>query len=120
MMSDPRSDNKGPMQERHLLPVGVTEFHEWADRIISGSMLPATPESLKYALSVMICELPVSCNAETDAYFIQRLRKSAANQVAIYYREKIFPEVKARLAQEQNKGEATPPQGGDVVEIKRV
>ena len=108
------------MQERRLLPVGLTEFHEWSDRIIAGSLLPATPESLKWQLAFLICELPVSCTAETDAYFIQRLRKSAANQVAIYYREKIYPEVKARLLEEQKQAEVTPPPGGDVLEVKRV
>lgn len=116
---------KDALQERRLLPTGLTEFHEWSDRIISAALLPAHPDSQKYVLANLICELPVSCHAETDAYFVQRLRKSAANQVAIYYREKIYPEVKARLAEEEKQKQAmvTPPPGDgehQVLEIKPV
>lgn len=104
---------KKPLQEKHLLPTGVKEFHEWADRIISAACLTATPDSQKYALCGLLTELPVSCHAETDAYFITRLRKHAVNQVAVALREQFYKEAKERLAQKE--AEATAPAGGDVL-----
>lgn len=111
--------------KKHPLPVGLQGFNDWSDRIIQLAGLPATPESQKYALAHMLTNLPPQECEESDEYFVKAMRRAAANQVAIYYREKIFPEVKARLAkeeQEKQQAEATASQGGDgkVLGIKGV
>lgn len=90
------------LQEKRPLPVGVTEFHEWADRIISGAMLTATPESQKFALANTLLNLGPTIAYETDLYFIHVLRKHAVNQVADAMRAKIRDEVKARMEAEAN------------------
>lgn len=100
--STPVSLIQEQLQEKRPLPVGVTEFHEWADRIISGAMLTATPESQKFALANVLLNLGPTIAYETDLYFIHVLRKHAVNQVADAMRAKIRDEVKARMDAEAN------------------
>jgi hypothetical protein len=110
-------------EDKNLLPVGVAEFHQWSDKIIAQSGLLATPESQKYALANLLTELPPSHHAETDAYFITRLRKHAVNQIAVAMRDKIYSDRKAREdAAQQNPAVVTPPLGanGEVLEVKGV
>lgn len=70
------------MNEKRPLPTGMTEFEEWSDRIISGTLLPAEPESQKFALATMLMHLSPTTDHETDGYFIKSLRKAAINQIA--------------------------------------
>jgi hypothetical protein len=71
------------MTEPRPLPMGMKEFHEWSDRIISGALVPgATPRSLKYALAEMVMHMKPTESHCPDGYFIQCLRKAASNQVA--------------------------------------
>lgn len=100
--STPVSLIQEQLQEKRPLPVGVAEFHEWADRIISGAMLTATPESQKFALANVLLNLGPTIAYETDLYFIHVLRKHAVNQVADAMRAKIRDEVKARMDAEAN------------------
>jgi hypothetical protein len=82
--------------------MGVTEFHEWSDRIMSGTLIPgATPESIKFALADMLLHLGPTESHKEDAFFIHSLRKFAVNQVADEMRKKIRDDAKARLAKEQ-------------------
>lgn len=85
------------LTEKRPLPVGVTEFHEWSDRIISGAMLTATPESQKFALANVLLNLGPTIAYETDLYFIHVLRKHAINQVADAMRTQIREAVKSRM-----------------------
>ena len=89
------------MKELRPLPLGVAEFHEWSDRIIEKAMLPATPESLKFALAEMIMHIKPTEDHCDDGYFIKCLRKGAANQVAHHMMITIRDEAKARLAKEE-------------------
>lgn len=109
--------------EKQPLPVGRAEFHQWAERIIKGAMLPVPVEEQKYVLANTIA---TNCGPavafESDAFFINYLRKAAANQVAIAVRDEIYAEKKARLAAEkQNHSEAVAPLGTDgrVLEIEK-
>lgn len=79
------------------LPMGVTEFHEWSDRIIAGAMVPADTPSLKFALAEMIMHMPPAESHQPDITFIHRLRKGAANQVAFAMMEQLRNERKAAL-----------------------
>jgi hypothetical protein len=68
--------------ERRPLPMGMTEFEEWSDRIISGALCQAEHDSQKFALAEMIMHLGPTEDFKEDAYFIHYLRKSACNQIA--------------------------------------
>lgn len=105
----PKRALKNRLEEKQPIPTGIKEFHEWSDRIIQGAMLPATPESQKFVLAnIILNNLSPTTAFESDAYFINMLRKHAANQVADTMRNEIRERVKARLALEQQKqAEAT-------------
>ncbi len=71
------------MNEPRPLPMGVAEFEEWVNRILSGTLLPCTDkESMTFALATMLMHLGPQESHKPDAYFIHSLRKSAVNQVA--------------------------------------
>lgn len=91
------------MNERRPLPLGVTEFEEWSNRIISGTLLPADNESMKFALSTMLMHLGPQEDHREDAYFIHTLRKSAVNQVAHAKMQEIRDAIKARTAATETK-----------------
>ncbi len=120
-VSTPPSVIAQQLNEKRALPTGVTEFHAWADRIISGAMLTADPDSQKFALCTTLLNLPPTTAFETDLYFIHVLRKHAVNQVADALRGRIRDEAKARL-EKQNQGEATPLSGenGKVLAVESV
>lgn len=71
------------MNESRPLPMGSQEFDAWAQRILSGSLLPCTDrESMIFALASMIMHLGPTESHKPDAFFIHSLRKSACNQIA--------------------------------------
>lgn len=90
------------MNEPRPLPMGVTEFHAWSDRIIAGSMMMADGPSLKFALAEMIMHLKPTESHCADAYFIHCLRKAAANQVAYAMMQEIRDSRKLALAKEES------------------
>jgi hypothetical protein len=95
---------KDQLNEKRALPLGVKEFHEWSDRIISGACIPgATTESIKFALADQLLHLGPTVDFEADLYFIKCLRKFAINQVADAMRNEIRDTAKARLAAQQEK-----------------
>lgn len=89
------------MKESRPLPLGMSEFEEWSDRIISGTLLKADPESQKFALATMLMHLSPTTDHECDGYFIKSLRKSAINQIADAKMRELRDKAKARLAAEE-------------------
>ena len=92
------------MNEKRPLPIGMDEFEQWSDRIISGTLLPDNMqlvESQKFALADMLMHLSPTTDHECDAYFIKSLRKYAINQIADAKRHAIRDAAKARLAAQQ-------------------
>lgn len=94
------------MLEPRALPMGVSEFHEWGDRIIGGALLPGGEEapeifadSQKYALANMIMHLGPTESHKPDAFFIHSLRKVAINQVADSVRKQLHDKAKLRTAE---------------------
>jgi len=83
------------------LPTGMQEFEEWSDRIISGTLLTADAESMKFALANLILHLGPTESHKPDGYFIHSLRKYACNQIADAKRQEISAKAKARLAAEE-------------------
>ena len=96
------------MNEARPLPMGRTEFEEWATRIISGALLPGGKddpaiflESQKFALANMLMHLGPTESHKPDAFFIHSLRKFAINQVADTVRKELHEAAKARTAAEE-------------------
>lgn len=93
------------MNEPRPLPMGRADFEEWANRIISGALIPggeedkeAFIEGQKFALANMIMHLGPTESHKPDAYFIHQLRKVAVNQVADSMRVELREAAKARTA----------------------
>lgn len=87
------------MNEMRPLPLGIKEFEEWSDRIISGALIPgATVESQKFALCGAIMSIGPTDDHKPDLYFIKVLRKSSANQVAQAKMQYIREEAAAKAA----------------------
>lgn len=84
------------------LPVGLTEFNEWADSIIELSGNYADIDSMKYAIASNLIHLPHTKSKVPKAYFVNTLRKAAANQVA----SQVFQDIKLRQAEEAAKKQA--------------
>lgn len=92
------------LNEKRPLPIGMTEFETWSDRIISGTMLPDNmqmKDSQKFALADMLLHLGPTVDSECDAYFIKSLRKYAVNQIADAKRKALYEAAKQRLADEK-------------------
>lgn len=90
------------MKEVRALPVGIAEFDEWSDRIISGCLLPADPVSMKFMLASSLLALPATMSHKEDAYFIHALRKAAVNQIA-QAKMKEFQELRDAKAKDEAK-----------------
>ena len=87
---------KEQLGELRPLPIGMQEFEDWSDRIISGSMLPASPDSQKFILANELLHLKPTETHKEDLYFIKLLIKYAVNQVADAKRNEIRDRVKAK------------------------
>ena len=74
------------------LPVGMTAFQMWSDRIILQSGAFADADSMRFALASQIMHLGATRSSVPDRYFIQSLRKVAANQVA----GQVFQDIKTK------------------------
>lgn len=77
------------------LPVGMTEFHAWADEIIKLTGKIADEDSLKFALANMVMHLKSDLAHVSKNYFVNSLRKGAANQVA----SQVFLDIKLKQKQ---------------------
>lgn len=99
--------NEKALNEKRPLPTGMDEFDQWADRIITGTLLPADPDSQKFALATMLMHLGPTVDHETDLFFIKSLRKAAVNQIAHAKMTELRDKAKARLAEEEAKQNET-------------
>lgn len=77
------------------LPVGLTEFNEWSDSIIALSGQFADTDSMRYAIASNLIHLPHTKSKVPKAYFVNTLRKAAANQVA----SQVFQDIKLKQAE---------------------
>ena len=74
------------------LPVGVTEFNQFADDIIELSGKFADRDSMVFAISSILIHADASYGSLSKQYFVRRLVKSAANQIA----SQAFQDIKIR------------------------
>lgn len=112
-------DISDQMLEKRPLPIGRTEFMDWSDRIISGALVEAETDSLRFSLAAMLMHLGPTEAFREDAFFILSLRKAAVNQTA----HSMMQELKE--AQEKKQAEVTAAEpleveGGRVLEIKEL
>lgn len=77
------------------LPVGLTAFHKWADDIATLTGPIADETSMKFAISSIVIHADAKHGSLPLQYFVRRLRKSAANQVA----SQVFQDVKLAQAE---------------------
>jgi len=90
------------INEPRPLPMNSDEFHIWAKRIISGALVPrATVESQKWVLANLLLHVDSTQSFKPDAFFIHSLRKNAVNETAIFVRDQIHKEQKARKEKEE-------------------
>lgn len=85
------------------LPVGATEFEKWADSIIELSGQFADRDSMIFAISSTLIHADAKHGSLPKAYFVNRLRKAAANQIA----SQMFQDIKLRQQAEQQKQQST-------------
>lgn len=85
------------------LPVGTTEFENWVDSIIALSGSYADRDSMKFAIASMLIHADARHGALSKQYFVTRLRKSAANQIA----SQVFQDLKQKQAEATAKKEAS-------------
>lgn len=83
------------------LPVGMTEFETWSNSLISLVGPLADENSIKFALCSQIMHLDPKKSSVPKQYFVQCLRKSAANQVA----SQVFQQIKQAQIEEQKRAE---------------
>lgn len=110
--STPASVITAQLLEPRPLPMGVKEFHEWSDRIISGACIPgATARDQKFALAGMVMHAKPTESFMADGYFIQSLRKVASNQVchAMIMEYKAEQQAEAAAAAEATRPKIVPP-----------
>lgn len=86
------------------LPVGVTQFNTFCDRIIALAGPYADKDSMRFAIASVIIHSDATRSRYSDSYFLERLRKSAANQVA----SQVFQDIKnAQIEAAKQQAEAT-------------
>src|ERR1017187_1372425 len=82
------------------LPVGMQEFDQFANDIIELSGKYADEDSMRFAIASMVIHADVRHGSLPKHYFVVRLRKSAANQVAsqVFQTIKTEQDAKAKAA----------------------
>lgn len=83
------------------LPVGLTAFNQWSEDIITLSGPMADKDSMRFAIASILIHADSGIGALPMQYFVKRLRKSAANQVA----SQVFQEIKTLQAEAQKKAQ---------------
>lgn len=88
------------------LPVSLPQFNSFVDDIIELSGQYADRTSMEFAISSILIHADAKHGALPKVYFVDRLRKSAANQVA----SQVFQDVKIaqlKAAEDQKAAELT-------------
>lgn len=85
------------------LPVGISQFNTFADSVIELSGGYADKDSMKFAVASMIIHADHKVASLSKNYFVIRLRKSAANQIA----SQVFQDIKTKQEQQLKAAEVT-------------
>lgn len=92
------------------LPVGVSEFNNYCDKIIDACGFPNDP-SYRHTIGTMIMQLSPTTDKKSTQYFIKSIRKAMANEIAYFVimqirDERAAKEKEEKLAATDNKGES--------------
>lgn len=85
------------------LPVGISQFESFADSIIELSGQYADVDSMRFAIASVLIHADHKYGSLPKNYFVVRLRKSAANQVA----SQVFQDIKTRQELAKQAAEVT-------------
>lgn len=85
-----------------FLPVGMPQFEKFTDDIIELAGPYADPRSMKWAIANMIMHLDSKTWLVPKNYFVRCLRKTAANQVAAHFFNKVKEEQAAAQKAEED------------------
>ena len=85
------------------LPLGKSEFNDWATKIISLSGSIADEDSMRYVLASKILELKPNASRVPLNEFVKLMHKAAANQVA----SSVFQEIRAKQQEAKKQAAAT-------------
>lgn len=99
-------DIQGELLERKPLPIGKTQFDEWAGRIIKASLVDAKEESLRWTLAAILLSLGPIEAFKPDGYFVLALRKAAVQETA-HAMMMEMKQAQAKKIEEQKLAEAT-------------
>lgn len=92
--------NEHNIDNEIALPKGITEFHAWADDLITLAGVPNN-DSVKFALAVSITHLGPTESHKSKKHFISVLQKGAATQIAFAIMDELKAKQKAALEAEQ-------------------
>lgn len=99
------------------LPVGMSQFETWTSEIIELSGEYANRSSMQFALASMVQHADSKYGSLPKNYFVVRLRKVAANQVA----SQVFLNIKEQQAAAQAAQQAKPVEDSTAtVDVKSV
>lgn len=110
------------------LPIGVTEFNDWADSILEANPDLPNNDSMRFALATMVLHLESTSKVEVNLlivklqiptsgikskhFFAQSLRKSASNQIAAAAMHELKEKQQAQMkAEAEAKANEQVPQG---------
>lgn len=88
------------------LPIGVTDFHSWADDIVQLSGAPDN-DSSRYTLGLMLPQLAPNVDRKSKNHFVKCIRKAMANQVASQVAWDIKQAAAAKAAEANKSAEVT-------------
>lgn len=86
------------------LPVGLTEMQAFCNDIIELSGKYADDDSMKYVITTSILHLDPNIDRASKQFFMRKLRKAAANQVA----SAVFTEIRDRVSPKPAEATAKP------------
>lgn len=89
------------------LPVGTAQFDTFANDIIALAGNYADTDSMRFAIASMLIHAPHDKGSLSKHYFVVRLRKSAANQIA----SQVFQEIKTKQDAKNKPAEVTASNG---------
>lgn len=100
---------KNQLDVEIALPVGKTEMQAFMDDLINLSGAYADKTSMEFAIASILIHAPADKGALSKRYFLDRLRKSAANQVA----SQVFQDIKEAQSKAQEEVKNVTPTGED-------
>lgn len=101
-------DIQADLLEKRPLPIGMSQFTEWADRIIKKAGIEASERSQKFALCSMILSLGPTEAFHQDGYFVLALRKGAINETVAAVMRQIKEDQQKEMEEKETVADTDP------------